>query len=45
MFDLARDGASGGLKTVDLWENENSWVQISVLAESLEISVPCSKKV
>ena len=45
MLDFTRDGASMGLKAVDLTENEKSWAQISVLTESLEISVPCSKLV
>ena len=43
MFDFPRGGASGSLEAVDLMENKKSWAQISVLAESLKISVPCSK--
>ena len=42
MFDFTRDDASGGLKTVDFTENEKPWAQISVLTESLDISVPCT---
>ena len=45
MFDFARDGDSVVLKTVDLMENEKSWAQNSVLIESLEMSVTCSKVV
>ena len=45
MLDFTRDGASGGRKAVDLTENEKSWDQISVLTESLEIWVLCSKVV
>ena len=44
MCDFTRDGASGGLKAVDVTEKK-TWAQISVLTERLEISLPCSKVV
>ena len=45
MLDFTRDDASWGLKAVDLTKNENLWAQISVLTESLDISVQCLKVV
>ena len=45
MLDFTRDSASGGRKTRFDGILKKSWDQISVLTESLDISVLCSKVV